>query len=123
MAQPEVQTFPRRALSAWGAAGPKLPGHVRPGRAPWRYFSSMARGHLRSPPDEIVLGRMTRAFDNRQGISDPRVSRQHLRISLLNDFAPAQPAGVARVLGLGHNPPRSAVPTLQRIRESSRASS
>ena len=57
-----------------------------------------------SPPDEIVLGRMTRAFDNRQGISDPRVSRQHLRISLLNDFAPAQPAGVARVLGLGHNP-------------------
>jgi hypothetical protein len=61
-------------------------------------------GPLGSPPDEIVLGRMTRAFDNRQGIQDPRVSRQHLRISLLNDFEPEAPAGVARVLGLGHNP-------------------
>ena len=59
-----------------------------------------------SPP-EIVLGRMTRAFDNGQGIQDPRVSRQHLRVSLLHmkeDFAPSQPSGVARVLGLGHNP-------------------
>ena len=61
-------------------------------------------GGVGTPPDEIVLGRMTRAFDNRQGIQDPRVSRQHLRVSLLNDFAPSQPSGLARVLGLGHNP-------------------
>ena len=51
----------------------------------------------------MILGRMTRAFDNRQGIQDPRVSRQHLRLILAQGEA-HEPNGVCRVQALGHNP-------------------
>ena len=51
----------------------------------------------------MVLGRMTRAVDNGQGIQDPRVSRQHLKISLAHGEA-HEPNGVCRVQALGHNP-------------------
>jgi len=55
------------------------------------------------PPPDMVLGRMTRAFDNGQGIQDPRVSRQHLRIKLQYGEA-HEPNGLCRVQALGHNP-------------------
>ena len=51
----------------------------------------------------MVLGRMTRAVDNGQGICDPRVSRQHLRLLLAHGEA-FEPNGVCKVQALGHNP-------------------
>jgi len=56
-----------------------------------------------APPPDMVLGRMTRALDNGQGIQDPRVSRQHLRV-LLAYGEPYEPNGVCKVVALGHNP-------------------
>ena len=46
---------------------------------------------------------MTRAFDNGQGIQDPRVSRQHLKVMLKQGPA-YEPNGVCMVQALGHNP-------------------
>ena len=46
---------------------------------------------------------MTRAVDNGQGIQDPRVSRQHLKVMLAHGEA-YEPNGVCRVQALGHNP-------------------
>ena len=80
-------------MNAAGAACGCYPTFLRPGRIFAAASSSMEV--RQAPPDEIVLGRMTRAFDNRQGIQDPRVSRQHLRISLLNDFEPRSGRGRA----------------------------
>ena len=74
-------------------------------------------------PCTILLGRTTRVVDNGQGITDPRVSRRHAQISLLQGVVhnrvhdPAKPAdgdaggppwdiAVARVEGIGHNPSR-----------------
>ena len=51
----------------------------------------------------MVLGRQTRAFNNGQGIQDPRVSRQHLRLLLTHGEA-YEANGVCCVQALGHNP-------------------
>lgn len=68
--------------------------------------SPRVAAHLHSPgqpPPDMLLGRMTRAVDNGQGIQDPRVSRQHLKIALAQGEA-YEPNGVCRVQALGHNP-------------------
>jgi len=69
----------------------------------WIVFYRNSNAAHRQPPPDMILGRMTRAFDNGQGIQDPRVSRQHLRIILQQGEA-HEPNGVCRVQALGHNP-------------------
>lgn len=51
----------------------------------------------------VVLGRTTRAFDNRQGIQDPRVSRRHALLTFLR-HDPNHANGIVRMHALGHNP-------------------
>jgi hypothetical protein len=72
-------------------------------RTPIVYFRPPLKRE--GPPTDpgVILGRKTRAFNNGQGIEDPRVSRLHAELKLLVDD-PLKANGLAQIKALGHNP-------------------